>query len=94
MKAHDIGERYYWQRLFWHTDDPPLVHRTTTQEIEHPYRYGTCVVVRMPLTKVALAVGKWRGEKREAEALLSAMQGRVHKTNDADESLAMEDWDV
>lgn len=80
-KVHEVGERYYWQRLYWHSESPPLIHRTTTQEIEWPYRHGACLVVRIPFTRVALVAGKWQGSKGEVEALLTAMQGRVTQGN-------------
>lgn len=90
-KVHDIGSRFYWQRLYWHSEDPPLVHRTTTQEIERPYRHGTSLVVRLPFTKIALVLGKWISERGEVEALLTAMQGRVTKDNGILDH-EMEEW--
>lgn len=90
-KVHEIGTRLYWQRLWYQIDTPPLFARSHTQEIEPPYRYGTCVVIRLPFTKIAVIVGKWRSHKREVEALLAAMGGRVTKDNGiTDEEL--EDW--
>jgi hypothetical protein len=88
-KVHDIGSRLYWQRLYWHSEDPPLIHRTTTQEIEPPYRNGRCLVLRVPFTKVAIVLGAWGSTMRESEALLSAVGGRVTKDNGID----IDDWD-
>lgn len=90
-KVHEVGSRIYWQKLYYHIDNPPLFDTTTTQEIEAPYRYGTCVVARVPFTRLAFILGKWRSEKREVEALLSAMGGRITLANGiTDEEL--EDW--
>ena len=90
-KVHEVGKHFYWQRLYWHSDNPPLFHKTTTQEIERPYRHGTSLVVRVPFTKIALVMGKWRSIKGEVDALLTAMQGRVTKGNSIQE-LELEDW--
>lgn len=78
----DIGPRFYAQRLYWHTDNPPLVHVTHTTETEPPFRLGRCLVLRAPFTKVALALGVWvdRAEDEES-ALLRSMDARVTRDN-------------
>lgn len=51
----------------------PLSEKGHTQEIEHPYRTGQSVVVRVPFTRRALVIGKWTGEKYEEDALTGAI---------------------
>lgn len=78
----DIGSRFYVQKLYWHVDQPPLVHKTHTTETEYPYRTGRCIVLRVPFRRVALVLGMWVGHsENEEEALLNAMDGRVTKDN-------------
>jgi len=87
-KAHDLGSHFYFQKLYYHTDNPPLFDTETTQEIEYPYRRGACLVTRVPFTKVALVIGHWREELSEKDALLAAMGGRVTKENNVED----EEW--
>jgi hypothetical protein len=47
-----------------------------TQEIEEPFRYGKCLVLRLPYGKVGLGIGVWLKQKEENDALLEAIQGR------------------
>jgi hypothetical protein len=47
-----------------------------TQEIEEPFRYGKCLVLRLPYGKVGLGIGIWLKQKDEDDALLGAIQGR------------------
>lgn len=89
MKINDLGKHLYYQKLYWHTDKPPLFHRTTTTEIEWPFRHGKCLVVRAPFTKTAGAIGVWTGRHNETTALLSAMGARV--VNDS--GINLEDYD-
>ena len=69
------------ESVFWHTmrssRKAPLIERGSTQEVDYPYRHGKAVVFRLPLTTLALAVGKWAGrEAREKDAILKAIGGR------------------
>lgn len=77
----DLGPHAYFQRLWWQTEHPPLVHFDVTNEIEAPYRHGKCVVLRVPFRKTALVFGVWTKKQREQDALLSAIGGRVTKDN-------------
>jgi hypothetical protein len=77
----ELGSRLYFQRLYWHSDSPPLLHLTVTQEIEAPFREGRCLVVRIPFTKRALVFGRWVGKRRQLDALLAATGGRITKDN-------------
>lgn len=80
-----IGRLYgqtmkYPHRFFW-----PLFEIGYTTEIEEPYRYGTCLVFRIPFLKPAIAIGLWmkRGNEEEA-ALLRAIGGRKVNFEDID----------
>jgi hypothetical protein len=90
-KVHNIGPHLYWQRLYYHIDNPPLFDTETSQEIEHPFRYGECVVLRVPFSRMAFVLGVWKDEKREVDALLSAMGGRITLENGITDEL-MEDY--
>lgn len=72
----ELGPAYF-QKLYWHTENPPLLHLDTTQETDRPYRTGRCLVVRLPFTRTALVLGVWTGRRKEFEALISAVGGRV-----------------
>lgn len=78
----DLGPHFYAQKLWWHTENPPLAYVTHTTETEPPYRLGKCVVLRLPFTKRALALGAWVGEaEHEEDALLRSMDARVTRSN-------------
>lgn len=47
-----------------------------TQEIEEPFRYGRCLVLRVPYGKLGVGFGIWLRKKEENEALLGAIQAR------------------
>lgn len=79
----DIGAAFV-QRLYYHSDNPPLLALTGSQEIEPPYRSGRCLVVRLPFSTRAVAVGLWLRQRSEKDALLNAMSGRVVQDNDVD----------
>lgn len=70
----------YPHRFFW-----PLLEIGWTTETEEPYRYGHCVVLRVPFCKPAIAIGLWTtGENDEEVALLRAIQGRQVELEDID----------
>ena len=47
-----------------------------TQEIEEPFRYGRCLVLRAPYGKLGIGFGIWFKRKEEDEALFGAIQAR------------------
>lgn len=68
--THGVG------RFFWHTQRYPdnariqLIAETgTTQEYDAPFRYGRSVLLRVPFTRLAVALGWWRGHTDEETAL-------------------------
>lgn len=54
----------------------PLMERGFSQEIDHPFRKGSSIVVRVPLTTTAFVFGKWGAEQDEDEALTEAISAR------------------
>ncbi len=56
----------------------PFIEKGWTSEIEPPFRKGKCLVFRIPFTRPGLALGIFgKSRLNEAEALLSAIEGRV-----------------
>ena len=86
MKIHDIPHtQLFVQKLFWLDRKPlPAITREPVNETEAPYRHGTARALRLPGLKTALIVGRWQGRRREKEALLAAMGGRVTQDNEYD----------
>jgi len=67
--------------LFTHTmeyptTNYPLVEKGYSQEIDHPFRKGTSIVVRIPFTTKAIVFGKWGEIQDEDEALRDAIGAR------------------
>lgn len=64
MKIHGIPRTlYWWQKLTYPRRQVPLTERGETQEQEFPWRMGRCRVFRLPLSRHAIAFGKWTGEQ-------------------------------
>jgi hypothetical protein len=72
-QVHDIGNKYYAHTMQYPTKDFPLIEEGTTHEIEEPYRYGRCLVTRLPWTRTALVVGKWVSVQDERSNLEEAI---------------------
>jgi hypothetical protein len=73
----DFG-RYYAHGYKYPTKRAPIWNRTTTQEIEPPYRTGSSRTVRLPGTAYAVVIGRWTSQRvTEEEALLSALAVRT-----------------
>ena len=82
--VHHIGPKIYVHQMTYPPGGFPLCERGETQEIEHPFRTGQSVVLRMPFSRRALAVGVWRGERDEDDALMGAIAARWHEEEDDD----------
>lgn len=54
----------------------PLFEKGFSQEIDHPFRKGSSIVVRLPLSTTALVIGKWGAEQDEDDALTEAIGAR------------------
>lgn len=74
--VHQIGKTRFIQTMQYPSRRFPLVDRGFTQEIEYPYRKGDSLVLRAPLSRWALVVGKWTGSLDEQEALETALSAR------------------
>lgn len=59
----------------------PLVNRSTTTEIDPPFRHGRCAILRLPLTRWALVVGFWEESFNADQAIERALSMRVIEDN-------------
>lgn len=75
-QIHDIGKRHFVHAMKYPTKRFPLIDRGETQEIEQPYRNGTAVVFRVPLSRTAVVFGRWQTRFSEETALRRAIQAR------------------
>jgi len=82
-KTHDVG-KFYWHTLVYPIKFKGFTDKAETQEIEHPYRAGNGVAIRLPLTRLAIVVGKWGKSLPEGEALTRAIVGRGMKFDEVD----------
>lgn len=74
--VHQIGKNRFIQTMQYPSRKFPIVDRGFTQEIEWPFRKGSSWVIRVPLSRLALVLGKWTGSLDEQEALESALSAR------------------
>ncbi len=63
-------------RMRYPSTDFPLMERGHSQEIDHPFRKGSSIVVRIPFSTAAVVVGKWKEEQDEEVALTEAIGAR------------------
>jgi len=54
-----FGPLYVGKLQYWHRHAFPVVEVGSTQETEHPYRKGKCLVFRVPFTHPGYYVGLW-----------------------------------
>jgi len=85
-KTHDLG-KFYWHTLVYPIKPPVVFDRAETQQIEHPYHAGKGWAVRLPLTRLAIVIGRYTQTFSESVALTRAINGRV-----IDEQVF--DWDT
>lgn len=79
-----FGPLYVGKLRYWHKKLFPIVEVGTTQETEHPYRKGKCLVFRAPFTEPGYYLGIFYKKPATSpddddaiDALLSeAMRGR------------------
>jgi hypothetical protein len=72
----EIGTLYVDTLKYPHRKFLPIVEKGWTNEIEEPYRRGSCLVFRFPFTKPGLVIGRWKYNQDETEALINAIIGR------------------
>jgi hypothetical protein len=72
----DLGP-FYWHTLVYPVKPKELWEPAETQEISEPFRGGKGLSIRLPLTRLALVVGKWKASFEESQALTNAIRGRV-----------------
>jgi hypothetical protein len=62
-KCYPIVGPFWFQRFVYPRHPAPLTETGLSQEREFPWREGRIRVFRMPLTRSAIALGKWTGEQ-------------------------------
>lgn len=79
-----FGALYAGKLRYWHKKFLPIIEVGSTQETEHPYRSGKCLVFRAPFTEPGYYVGVFYkkpdvvDDEDAIDALLSgAMRGRT-----------------
>jgi hypothetical protein len=72
----NIGPLYVQKIEYPHKKFLPIVEKGWTNEIEEPYRKGSCLVFRIPFTKPGFVFGIWGKPQDESEALTAALWGR------------------
>jgi hypothetical protein len=53
------GLLYGGKLEYYHRKVLPIIEVGWTQETDHPYRKGSCLVFRLPFTKPGFYIGKW-----------------------------------
>jgi len=80
-EPHTVGT------VFWHTIRYPdgllipLVNKSTTTEVEPPFRTGGCRIFRVPFTNRALVVGRWKTRLNESSVYQHALGMRILEDN-------------
>jgi hypothetical protein len=72
-QVHNIGESMYVHTMKYPSRKFPITEPGSTQEIESPYRIGYGRVFRIPLTRSAVVVGRWKESREEQDALTGAI---------------------
>jgi len=67
MTARTIIGPFWVERCSYPAPDAPLSQRGRGMEERHPWRYGDCHILRLPLTRHALAVGRWTDRQTQAD---------------------------
>lgn len=79
-----FGPLYGGKLRYWHKKALPIIEVGSTQETEHPYRLGKCLVFRLPFTEPGFYLGAFYkrpkvhpDDDETIDAILSdAMKGR------------------
>lgn len=53
-----------------------IVEKGWTNETDHPYRHGTCVIVKPPFIAKAMVFGVWGKQQSEVQSLENAIMMR------------------
>lgn len=94
-KTHDVGSKYFWHFMVYPLKPKVVIEKSTTQEIEHPFRFGSGLVFRFPLTRLSIVLGKWVAQYEESQALTNAIAGRPVAQGEFDwDTVRGEEYDV
>lgn len=83
----EIGSLYVDTLKYPHRKALPVVEKGWTNEIDEPYRLGSCLVFRVPFTKPGFVIGRWKHNQEESESLINAIMGRPIEDVTLDEIL-------
>jgi hypothetical protein len=72
----EIGALYVDTLKYPHRNFLPILEKGWTNEIEEPYRRGSCLVFRFPFTKPGFIIGLFGRPQEESTALTAAIWGR------------------
>lgn len=76
MATHDIGSRFFWQSIRIFHRPAPLVTFGKTTMTEPPFKKARPLIIRVPFTTHAVALGLWEETGwDEEEALYNALSG-------------------
>ena len=82
--TRSITGNWFWSTLTYAHRGWPWIERGDTQEIEWPYRRSRSLVMRLPLARTALVIGRWGPPRPEMEALLDAVGGTFRSLEEID----------
>lgn len=72
----NIGSLYGQVIKYPHRKPLPILEKGWSNEIEEPFRRGSCLVFRIPFTRPGFVLGKWGEEQDEDVALTAAIWGK------------------
>lgn len=72
----EIGALYVDTLKYPHRSFLPILEKGWTNEIEEPFRKGSCLVFRFPFTKPGFVIGLFGKPQEESAALTAAIWGR------------------
>jgi hypothetical protein len=78
-------------RMEYPTRKFPVFEIGDTQETSHPFRRARSLVVRLPLTRHSVVIGRWGQEQEEESALIRALQ-LGEKRQNVQEGQGIEDY--
>jgi hypothetical protein len=94
----NIGPLYVGKLEYYHRGLLPVVEKGWTQETDHPFRQGSCIVFRFPKTYPGFFIGLWKKGSAIAEFDEEGVVDRLTnalKTRDMGlQAFEIEEWDV
>ena len=76
-----VGNTYWHVIQYPHGLRVPAINRTTTTEVDPPFRHGPCLVLGVPFTNSGIVIGRWTETLDETDAISLALGLRVIDDN-------------